>query len=44
MKTPVLILGAGPSGLAARNVLENKGYNIDNAGSEQEYFEKGRIK
>jgi len=30
--------------LAARNVVEDKSNNIYNAGSEQEYFEKGRIK
>jgi hypothetical protein len=29
--------------LAARGVIEGKKYNIEDVGSEQEYFEKGYV-
>ena len=30
--------------LAARSIIENKKYNLDDVGSEKEYFESGYIK
>jgi len=30
--------------LAAKNIIDNKGYDIEKVGSEEEYFEKGLIK